>query len=336
MLEEIRQALATISLPFSDPRRHVCKVEVTQVAEGCFDLSGEVLDGETYLALADGLLDRFPTLCFDGSQLAVLQAPDVPRAFVATNLTSLHVAPSFKSEQLTQMTCGQQMQVLQSDGQWGLVRLSDGYLGRTYLPYLQNGRPPEATHIVTVPQVLVRANPAPGEEIIGRLWAGTSLSIEQWRGDWAWIQLGRIEGWLPRAEVREISVRLGGQARREQMLRDAASFVGVPYLWGGTTPLGIDCSGLAQLLHRLVGITLPRDADWQYDAGEPVTEPYRPGDLFFFSESGDGRSITHVGVCVGGWRMVHSSRASNGVYYDDISVVDRLKRIFAGARRFLD
>jgi cell wall-associated NlpC family hydrolase len=73
----------------------------------------------------------------------------------------------------------------------------------------------------------------------------------------------------------------------------------------------------------------------QSRAAFPVEPPYEIGDLFFFAEGDSNRNITHVGMSLGGWKMIHSSRTHNGVYIDDIQEVEFLKKIFAGAGSFL-
>lgn len=86
----------------------------------------------------------------------------------------------------------------------------------------------------------------------------------------------------------------------------AIDYIGTPYLWGGKTPLGIDCSGLVQTVHRLFGINLPRDAYQQADHGQDVDfEERQPGDLVFFKNA-SGR-IHHVGLLINPSEVIHAS-----------------------------
>ncbi|MBK7268756.1 MAG: C40 family peptidase [Flavobacteriales bacterium] len=84
-------------------------------------------------------------------------------------------------------------------------------------------------------------------------------------------------------------------------------FLGAPYLWGGRTPTGVDCSGLTQMLFMLMGIYLPRDAYQQAEEGDPVelVDLAEPGDLAFF-DNAEGR-ITHVGIVLPERRILHAS-----------------------------
>jgi gamma-D-glutamyl-L-lysine dipeptidyl-peptidase len=87
------------------------------------------------------------------------------------------------------------------------------------------------------------------------------------------------------------------------------------------------------MTHRLAGYTIPRDA-WMQHRDARKIETAQSGDLFFFHN--DARTkISHVGICTGGWNMIHSSRSRNGVYEEDIQQNENLKASFAGAGTFL-
>jgi cell wall-associated NlpC family hydrolase len=73
----------------------------------------------------------------------------------------------------------------------------------------------------------------------------------------------------------------------------------------------------------------------QYAAANPVDPPFEVGDLLFFREPGKKRPVTHVGMSLGGWRMVHSSQANNGVYTDNVQEHAVLKQNFVSAASFL-
>ncbi|WP_303816594.1 NlpC/P60 family protein [Selenomonas ruminantium] len=113
----------------------------------------------------------------------------------------------------------------------------------------------------------------------------------------------------------------------------AQQFLGVPYVWGGSSPNGFDCSGFVQYVFAQKGIHLPRTADIQATAGRPVSKSeLMPGDLVFFA--GDYVNISHVGIYVGNGQMIHAS-SSHGIAYDSLSRDYRVAH-YAGACRVLN
>jgi peptidoglycan DL-endopeptidase CwlO len=105
----------------------------------------------------------------------------------------------------------------------------------------------------------------------------------------------------------------------------ALHYLGVPYLWGGASPAGFDCSGLVMYVYAQLGISLPHYAAAQYQLGTPVARSQlQPGDLVFF----DG--LAHVGIYVGGGQVVHAPRTGDVV---KISPISDWGNGYVGARR---
>jgi len=122
---------------------------------------------------------------------------------------------------------------------------------------------------------------------------------------------------------RAIALELG-------LTRTALRYLGVPYMWGGESFSGVDCSGFVQAVFHHNGIDLPRTADAQFEVGRAVSEGrLQPGDLVFFQTYAEGAS--HVGIYLGGGQFVHAS-SSNGVRVDSLSE-DYYSSRFIGARR---
>ena len=123
------------------------------------------------------------------------------------------------------------------------------------------------------------------------------------------------------------TVKVSGGA--QQILSFAAQFLGTPYVWGGTSPSGFDCSGYIQYVYSHAGISLNRTSEQQYNNGVSVSRSeLRPGDLVFFHTYSSGAS--HVGIYAGNNTMLDSS--NGGVAYDDMTNSYWASR-YLGARR---
>ena len=157
----------------------------------------------------------------------------------------------------------------------------------------------------------VRAGPADDAEQVTQLLRGEPVRVEERREGWAlvetayayrgWVQAGALEGGdgaPPRSTGRSL-------------LDEARVYLGSPYLWGGMTRRGIDCSGLVHMAHRGLGRLVPRDAWQQERAGERVDEP-EPGDVIVYGDPGE--RADHVAFWVGDGCILHATgRDSLGV-----------------------
>lgn len=121
---------------------------------------------------------------------------------------------------------------------------------------------------------------------------------------------------------------------RRKLAETASGFLGVPYLWGGSTEQGFDCSGLVMAVYQLNGLRLPRSSQAQFEAGREVAEQeLKPGDLVFFSANGRGR-VSHVGVYEGEGVFIHAPSRGRSVCRDRLDAPAQRER-FVGGRSFL-
>ena len=122
---------------------------------------------------------------------------------------------------------------------------------------------------------------------------------------------------------------------REEIVKTAESFIGVPYLWGGSSPdTGFDCSGLTTAVYQLNGLDLPRLSSEQYKAGVPVEQDsLLKGDLVFFAVF-KGKKVSHVGIYAGEDKFIHAPARGKKIRMDSLSDNYFQKRYVAGMSYF--
>lgn len=122
---------------------------------------------------------------------------------------------------------------------------------------------------------------------------------------------------------------------RNEIIRTAKNFLGVPYRWGGTSPAhGFDCSGFPMAVYHLNGLNLPRSSKEQWEVGTPIDRgQLLKADLLFFATSGGGK-ISHVGIYLGDDKFIHAPGRGKRILIDSLSK-KYFRRCYVGARTYL-
>jgi len=248
-------------------------------------------------------------------------------AVVTKPVVDLHADADVKSERVTQTILGTPLMVAKSKRGWLRVTTPDGYRGWIEASATRRLKFLEPRYASKGRLGLVTSNVAilyldqfrePGESITVTVDTRLELVSEQSHRFKVRLPDGRA-GWVRKEDV---AVRTAGFSypvtSRKKIVEAGKRFLGVPYLWGGTTPLGFDCSGFVQLVCKMNGINLPRDTDMQFMVSRPIeTKELQPADLLFFSNMTSG--ITHVGMFIGAGEFIHSSGKAIGVTISPLS-----------------
>lgn len=256
----------------------------------------------------------------DSAGLRVRVLPDdpaLPGIMLANHsVVDVRRKPDHASELVSQAIHGDVLEPLKQEGDWYLVRMADRYIGWVRSWHLSAVTRSDVEAFLArarhrVSGTVIQVFEAPDERALPVTDAVVGTPVVAGPGGrrgWRHIELadGR-KGFAPSKGI--AAMPRGRRLSGEGLVATGMRFLGIPYLWGGTTPKGFDCSGLVQRIYRLHGLELPRDADMQARHGAlKDTDDFwdlETGDLLFFGKSG-GR-ITHVAMYLSDALFLHAS-----------------------------
>lgn len=209
--------------------------------------------------------------------------------------------PAHRSEMVSQLLFGEHFSIITTENDWLKIHCSfDEYEG-----WIHKSQQQEIT--VTDHQELQRANHFLSYDLVQILLNHQSIYSVVLGSTLPWYRSGSCRiashNFTFEGNARQPSTAVSGK----MVIENAFMYLNAPYLWGGRSPFGIDCSGFTQMVYKLCGFKLKRDAWMQAELGQTIhlLDEAQPGDLAFFDNE-EGR-ITHTGIIISRNRIIHAS-----------------------------
>lgn len=285
-----------------------------------------VLEGETSSAEAYQVLE---SMIPSGMENNIRLLPDAAIGekdwgLIYNSVEKLHRSNSYASETVTEVLLGTPVRLLDKKKSWRRVQTPEGYTGwvseaiepmteRKLREYNQKEK-----IIVVAPYALAYEKNNASGDVVSNLVAGNILELKSEISGFYQVSYpdGR-EAYILKEDAKKLREWITHiEYSQSSIVNQAKRFMGVPYVWGGTSSQGLDCSGFTKLTYFLHGVILPRDASQQVHCGELIDETgdfgkLQPADLVFFGEKSDDENdrerIVHVGISIGNRRFIHAS-----------------------------
>lgn len=281
-------------------------------------------------------------------------------AFVTASALRLRSGAGTDTATLDYASQNEVVVLLDRIGDWYKVNynLQVGYMHKNHLRTASRENVELGYGRVTGNRVNIRSGPGTGYSAVAKAYAGDKAYIIGINAGWYKVIFQSVIGYIRSdyLDLTEIPYEnkdsnkaplffKGGQSTgtpvspsalngvsAQAIIATAKQYIGVPYVWGGSTPSGFDCSGYVKYVFGKHGISLPRTSAQQYTVGTWVAKSnLRPGDLVFYNTSGSG--VSHLGIYIGSGQFIHAS-TSKGVMISEMSNSYWSARYY-GARRVL-
>lgn len=321
--EVLADEIQEIKIAFA-PDKRVALFDITATQKG----DAVVLKGESNLPDAvNTLMDKLNEANISVvDSIQVLPAPELEgktQAVVNISVANLRSNPKHSAELATQATLGTPVKVLKREGGWYYIQTPDKYLswvddgGITLMDNKRFEQWKAGDKIIYTQTYGHAYNTADEKEITSDLVAGDILEFVKLSDDH--FLVAYPDGRIAFVRYNEAESYFGWiqdmNPTQNDLVTTSKELIGVPYLWGGTSTKGMDCSGFTKTVYFLNGMVIPRDASQQVHTGKPIDsvqnfENLQKGDLLFFGRKATdstAEKVVHVGMWIDNNEFIHAS-----------------------------
>ncbi len=345
MVLGIPDAVSNTYVP--DKRVAVFDIEIEKLKGKTYLLKGKTSLPEAHAFLLERLNDLSVEVIDSVQMLPSKEMGDQTWGLVSISVAPMRGEPRYSAEMVSQAILGTPVKLLDQTGGWYLVQTPDEYLGWISKGSIEPMDSVALENWKTSDRYVFHQNNGwlhvradEDSNPVSDLVMGSLIQVDGKDGKYLHATLpdGR-QGYVKASDCMPINEWAKADVSVLDILAEAKSLLGSPYLWGGTSTKGIDCSGFTKTCYYSQGIVLARDASQQARYGEAVdisNYHFQPGDLLFFGNSID--RVTHVGLYLGNGQFIHSSGQVkiNSFNPEDSNYEARRKESLVAARRVLN
>jgi len=249
---------------------------------------------------------------------------DKTHALVRLSVANLRSKPVIKTELISQALMGMELKLFQKKGGWYLVQTPDKYYGWMYAPALIllsdeeliNWRKSKKLIVAKIYDHVYEKPDVQSQKISDVVIGALLKYVRDTTGFYKVKLSDEREAFIEKKSVQDYEKwKISRKATAENIVKTAKQFLGVPYMWGGTSSKQFDCSGFTQVVYFLNGIQLPRDASQQVRLGVEIDTVdhfahLQPGDLLFFGKKAtatNNEKVIHVAIYIGNTEFIHAA-----------------------------
>lgn len=248
-----------------------------------------------------------------------------PYGLVANTVANIRGNPKYSSEQVTQAIFGTPVKILKKQGGWFLIQTPDKYLGWAETQIIDElskeafEQWKKEVKWIVLDETQVFTQPNQQSLIAKHVVEGAILrSVKTVPGGWLEVQVNAEKtGFIQLSKVKTVANWvINRKFSTQEMIETAKTLLGRPYMWGGTSPNGLDCSGFTKTVYYLHGFQLPRDASQQVFSGIQISTEaadysrFQQGDFLFFGTRGNAEKpdkVVHVAIYMGDGKFINAS-----------------------------
>ena len=322
-IESLQGFIAEVKAEYAPDSRVALFDVKANSSNGTYVLKGESNMPEAVNSLKQKLNSQKISFTDSIILLPSAEMKGTPEGIIKISVANLRSAPSHSSELVTQAILGTPVKVYKKQGDWYYIQNPEGYLawvdygGVTPISKDDLSTWKAAKKVIYLKTYgFAYEKPNNDAQIVSDLVSGNVLEILGEENDFYKVRYPQGKtGYIEQVDAQPYEQWLSGlKPSGETLVETSKTLMGIPYLWGGTSAKGVDCSGYTKTIFFLNGIILPRDASQQIHTGVEVDtdrkfENLIPGDLLFFGRKATdstSEKVIHVGMWIGDNKFIHA------------------------------